>query len=1155
MKRLKSVKLIQFLLYEQQEFGLEEITGIFGRNGSGKSSALDAVQIAMFGANKNLLAFNAQADSGARHQNRTLRSYCLGQYGDDADQCARTQATTYITLVWHDTETNEPISMGVCIEASSDSEGERVLGRYVIRGVELAMSEHLQTVDGVTTPLPWASFRHRLLERSKVTGEDPLFEDASTYVKQVLFMLRGKAGQASYEAFARAFRFALRMRFDKSVDQIVRQDVLEDRPTNIQKFKSIVETFKRLNAKIAWVEEKIKRGSAVATSYQSALTEARRAATWRALEAGAHHESNNARHEALAQQLEEAENKAHELQVKSAEAQQHLTSKRNQILHLETLQQAHADHQQNAQAQQAREAAESRAATRGEEFKTELKSLVRMVRNACADESIKPWRNELEALTVRLQNVLGSKDAPDFEFLQRAMRDLGVIASQAAQALDATHLELTNQAAEANRQIKVLEAALERAQTGRARLSDSTQYLINELKERGLDPAPVCDLVRVTDTKWQPAIEAYLASNVEALLLRESEEDEAFEVYRGLQGKRAIYGVKIVRASRMRASATASADLVAALIEGKNQHAVAFLRGKLGNLKRAEHSTEALRGERTLTSDGMLVGPADFERLELVHSSRLRIGAGDPSQVVHLRDELKKHRLLAQESTSSAQRIALLRTSLRSVAAPETTRLIESRGRTFEEALRDQKVARQRLEVSASSEYQELCAELSVCRAAIPGLEAAQLQAHGEAVRADTALGGLRSQLTQRTAELAASAEVVERYRMDADYDSAYASDHWDRLLERFDDEYDSMATHCNGQAEQCTNSMGRHINTAQNLLGAYLSEYREALADEDAADWRQAKAWIEGEITRLEGTELAAYRQEALDAYEASQKTFRQDVALALNSNLKLLHDTFDRFNKALKSTPAFTNGERYQFIYRVRPDLEPLLKFVKNVSDFGSDGNLFGDPGSIPPQFEELLRDKTATGNAATKSPLDDYREFYEFDIRIDCEDPQTGVSKTVGHLSKRIGPGSGGEHRAPLYVIAGAALYSAYRMDRNNRDGLRLILLDEAFDKMDAPNIVATMQYLQELDLQVLMASPGENLATLTAFLHRYFEIQKDPDLHVIEVQERRVSDAMRMQFREDLWEFHPELLEQELARVRREPVLPATSISTSVASEAS
>ena len=79
--------------------------------------------------------------------------------------------------------------------------------------------------------------------------------------------------------------------------------------------------------------------------------------------------------------------------------------------------------------------------------------------------------------------------------------------------------------------------------------------------------------------------------------------------------------------------------------------------------------------------------------------------------------------------------------------------------------------------------------------------------------------------------------------------------------------------------------------------------------------------------------------------------------------------------------------------------------------------------------------------------RSPLDDYREFFEFDIEILREDPLTKAPKVVGHLSKRLGPGSGGEHRAPLYVIAGAALASAYRLDRGNKDGLRLMLLDGA------------------------------------------------------------------------------------------------------------
>jgi hypothetical protein len=39
--------------------------------------------------------------------------------------------------------------------------------------------------------------------------------------------------------------------------------------------------------------------------------------------------------------------------------------------------------------------------------------------------------------------------------------------------------------------------------------------------------------------------------------------------------------------------------------------------------------------------------------------------------------------------------------------------------------------------------------------------------------------------------------------------------------------------------------------------------------------------------------------------------------------------------------------------------------------------------------------------------------------------------------------------------------AALASAYRLDHGNTDGLRLMLLDEAFNKMDMGNIVATMR----------------------------------------------------------------------------------------------
>ncbi|MDI1246838.1 MAG: SbcC/MukB-like Walker B domain-containing protein, partial [Rhodoferax sp.] len=490
-----------------------------------------------------------------------------------------------------------------------------------------------------------------------------------------------------------------------------------------------------------------------------------------------------------------------------------------------------------------------------------------------------------------------------------------------------------------------------------------------------------------------------------------------------------------------------------------------------------------------------------------------------------------------QEREGSINRI---RQAVQSLSSPETLRLLIGFASQLSEALTEKELAHQRISGSTSAEYQALCAKLQVLQERKPQLESEARTARDEAVRAQTILSGLLSDCQTKLEELRGMRTIYDACRGHADYDPDFASDRWDQLLEQFGESYQAMAAHCETNSKRCNAAVLRHVSQAQSLLGTFLTDHREAVSEEVISDWRRSKGWMEQQVSRLQNTELPQYKDQAQEAYLASQNTFRQDVALALHANLKYQTTTFKRLNDALKASPAFTNGERYQFQAKVRPDLMPLKKFIENIADFGADGGLFGEPGEIPAQFAELLREKTTTGNAGVKSPLDDYREFFEFDIEIETDDPVTGVTKTIGHLSKRIGPGSGGEHRAPLYVIAGAALSSAYRMDENNQDGLRLILLDEAFDKMDTPNIVATMRYLEKLGLQVLLASPGENLPTLTAFLHRYFEIMKDETRHVIQVEERRVSEAMREQFREDMWEYHPELLEAELLAVRQEPV---------------
>src|SRR3569623_3834329 len=79
------------------------------------------------------------------------------------------------------------------------------------------------------------------------------------------------------------------------------------------------------------------------------------------------------------------------------------------------------------------------------------------------------------------------------------------------------------------------------------------------------------------------------------------------------------------------------------------------------------------------------------------------------------------------------------------------------------------------------------------------------------------------------------------------------------------------------------------------------------------------------------------------------------------------------------------------------------------------------------------------------------------------------------------------------------------------------------------MDPRNIVATMRYYEELGLHVIMASTGDALGSLTAFLDRYYDIMRDAERNVVLLEGHDVSPGTREMFRADLPEFNPELVE--------------------------
>lgn len=1137
MKYLERIKVVQFFLFEQQEVPLGEITGIFGPNGSGKSSLLDAVQIAMLGANRRLMALNAQADEQAT--TRSLRAYCLGQFGEGAENRARENATTYITLIWRDTQTGAPLSMGVCLYASADRDDHEVLGRYILPDVELSMGDHLEVVDGEERPRSWQTFRHQLIERSRASGVDPLFADSERYIRAALLALRGGGSAPMPEAFTRAFRFALRMRFDKTVDEIVRNDVLEKRPTNIKKFMEVTESFRRLAEMVAEVEAKIGDGERVQNEYDKALVESRRATTWSGLAKFAQAQAAGddlvkARNalESAQQALSVCEQDKASLEQEAADAKKLADRARKQ-------REEHAAHKDYGALQGAIQAAQGRAKARRTEIANNIHLLHRALNDATRSEFLEPQDpghesavSALESLKTRVVEYTITREEAVLA-LRPALRTANRVFDQ----LFTRGGELKRDIAAASSDLHQAQQNLERVRTGRAPLLPDVQRLLTELNDHGVRATPVCDLVRISDPQWQPVMESYLRNNMEALLVATEQENEAFRIYRGLTGPRAVYGAKIAMESRQSLGRQPEPGTVAALIEGDNPAAVAYLQRLFGDLRCADTDKEALAGQRILTKDGMLISSGEIERLRPVAPARFRIGAGSTHHRSAFEAEVQKCRVHLERLQALEKKLDALVTTLRLVAHEDSAlKSVSDAWSAMDDDLHEVQTKNEQLKGAADADYVQLGEQENAAlgRAATVEAQLRELLVELGKARTKRDQSEEREKGAQQAHEVAL--EAATQARQHPDVDKEFESRQLESLLDKHGDAYTAMVQHANEQEAFCRRRLAAATSLGTKELGTFLEKYREQAPQEIIADWMKAREWLQAFLKQLHDTQLATFREDMDAAYRTSQETFRNDVAIALNNNLEWLGETMDRLNAVLRECPAFSNGERYHFRRTPRPQLASLLRFVKDVATYGPTDDLLGGPGELPDEFRALLEDKLIADATGVRSPLDDYREFFEFEVEILREDPLTKVTRVVGHLSKRIGPGSGGEHRAPLYVIAGAALASAYRLDKGNNDGLRLMLLDEAFNRMDPTNTIATMRYLEDLGLQVFMASPGENLGVLTAFLNRYYDILRDVDNNAVMVEGHDVSAEARALFREDLPEFNPALVEEELAAMR-------------------
>lgn len=1128
MKTLSTMHLVQFSFWDYDTFNLRQGgTAFLGPNGAGKTSLADAVQIALVGAHGNHMHFNAQS---VHKDHRSVRDYALGTMrSGEGDQGVlarkREEALSYISLVFEGDTPGDVVSAGVCLHSIATEKHHRTLGLYILPGVRLTLEDHLGALDdGGKAPLDWPTFDALARRLAKQAGRTPtLTAKPETYLNELLHVLQHKGRTIDRDKFLRALAQSLRLKGIQSVNDYLRGYLVDAQPIDKQGTLKHIKTVRALVLQIEEVKQQIARLTDIDRRFNGVATLYRTRAVSAAVRLLLQVESADLDVGNLLSKEQELSGEIDTLHAAIEARTQEQEELRNNHQNLLAAYNADPASQNPEHARQLRAAWQANVTNARRtvdrlvlDIREALDAAHEVSRVAGDDSSI-----EFQRLAVKWDARAKKGDSPDLEAFQEVLLALKRI----AKSIEGLRRQHEEDAAIAARRLSGATERVRAAEKG-IRLQDSGDVAtaIAMFRADGIESRTVGSLVTVKDVSWQGAIESFLGRNRHALVVGYGRERDAVRILRRAQ--RPLYDVTVVQPAHIQGDMRRNVEstLVASLLESTNTIALTYLRRLLGQMRQVDTEEELERHERALTRDGMLSANGGTRRIRLISPNEWVLGAQISAAE---RQALKAEVIEAMRADDEAQK----RLRFTVEAEARVTRILqEMTPDHIRQSLSQMHTAQRSLEGTIDPAQIDLPSHLRdlqqrVNKAKLAADEATRMLIElGEQRGIQTTtfnvtksnLADAQARLSKLQAEYAASIA-------DIDYDAETATATYDKAMRINQSEGPATALI---QLDNEVKTANARIVNAEAAAKADFSEFINEMSInlvEERSDWRKAALWVKSHIRKLTASTLIEYENEAAQAREAANQSFRADVAYRMREAIKRVEHDIEDLNRILRACPEFTGGEKYRFVANPALAHKPLYDLIQSSAFLEAGSSpLFEAADDVQKKLIAFL-EACETGADKANNPLEDYRLLFNFDLEIRVGD------KKVDSLSKRLGVGSNGEHLVPFYVIAGASLANAYRLRAGEaHDGTAVMIIDEAFHGFDAQNAYVTAQFLRSLGLQLVMAAPDADVGKLIPVLESYYDLDRfGSDVFTAEVIVK--EDARRL-LESDMPSHNPQLVAQ-------------------------
>lgn len=1076
----------------------EGINFFTGHSGSGKSTVIDAMQILLYANTDGRGFFNKAA---ADDSDRTLIEYLRGMVNigenNEFSYLRNKNFSSTIVMELKQTDTQECQSIGVAFD------------------VESATNEISRLFFWHRGPFPESGYRNA----GRAMSTDEIKEYLQIHCEKDDFYIGPSnerfrrqlydvyLGGLDMERFPLLFKRAIPFKMNIKLEDFVKEYICLEEDIHIEDMQESVMQYGRMRKKIGDIKAEIAELTQLQKSYKKVEAKDK--------------ERQKYHYFMTAMEIRKLRAAAYELQVKMAAS---TGDRQSQEQYKKRLEEEIAGLEKES-----RELLKQIASSGYDEIKVQLKGVNEIVERLGG--SVIKWQQAAEKLSdwegedITPNTVLWDIERFRKQSIEEAqIAGLKTSLSELRGETEEQKKEADGKIRDLKKQEKEIQEELKELRQGRKaypkELEQARQHIRQGLKEMTGKVIPVeilADLLDIRDDKWRNAVEGYMAGNKLLLIVEPQYARKAMELYQELDKKKYCKVAVLDTEKVLEGTVEVPGGALAEEVVTKVPYARAYVDFLLGGVIKCSDTDSLRRCRVGITSDCMLyhgfklqhINPEHYTRRAYIGevSTRRRIG-----QLEKLKEKLDAELKPLMELSAHCSRILSME------ALPYDVQEYMSWKKDIDE-LPSRKAEKSRLEKKLKGLEEQNIDEWKERQEQTDRLCGERKAERDKVIRDIRDTDNRIEECRQMYLEKNEALIICEKScRKDEEMERGVQ----EFLKKRENPNYEKLQSFFFGRVNAAASETEEAMSSLRELRFEYLRNHPNRTF---SAEDRDNSAYDEL-LGRLQYADLEELYAKADEQAQEAMELFKQDFIFKIRSAIREAFQRRDELNGIISRLDF--GKDRYQFV--ITKNKGPDGRFFELFMDENLEVNPFLVSDRVENQmnfftmnheskYGEMTKElisifippDNATGEELEEAKHNmekyaDYRTYLSFDMQQIIEGEGNETIKI--RLSKMIKKNSGGEGQNPLYVALLASFAQAYRINLGSRlqrsPTIRLVVLDEAFSKMDAEKVASCIELIRGLGFQAIISATNDKIQNYLENVDKTF-VFANPNKKHISIQE--------------------------------------------------